>query len=156
MAHCFICIKLTIKPNSKKTSKDPTSSQAAPTIPILSSDIPIAPSQLSKESLAKLKQSKLPIRTNNKKSYAQASKLNVKDIIYIKNAFPNFPLKKIIEVNNILNILKLVKSYIKMTTKVSRSKKMDLIYFIFIFIFYFLFDLFFYFSILRTTRVRVD
>ena len=117
MAHCFICIKLTTKPNSKKTSKDPTSSQAAPSVPILSSDIPIAPSQLSKESLAKLKQSKLPTRTNNKKSYAQASKLNVKDIICIKNAFPNFPLKKIIEVNNILNILKLVKSYIKMTTK---------------------------------------
>ena len=114
MAHCFICIKLTTKPNSKKTSKDPTSSQAAPSVPILSSDIPIAPSQLSKESLAKLK---LPTRTNNKKSYTQASKLNVKDIICIKNAFPNFPLKKIIEVNNILNILKLVKSYIKMTTK---------------------------------------
>ena len=37
-----------------------------------------------------------------------------------------------------------------------RSKKVDLIYFIFIFIFYFLFNLFFYFSIFRTTRVRVD
>ena len=36
----------------------------------------------------------------------------------------------------------------------SRSKKVDLIYFIFIF--YFLFNLFFQFSIFRTTRVRVD
>jgi len=117
IAHYFVCIKSTTEYNSKETSKDPTSPQAAPSTPIPSSNIPITSSQLSKESLVKLKQSKLPTRTNNKKSYAQASKLNVKDIIYIKNAFPNFPLKKIIEVNNILNILKLVKSYIKMTTK---------------------------------------
>jgi len=41
-------------------------------------------------------------------------------------------------------------------TAMSRSKKVDLIYFIFLFIFYFLFNLFFYFSIFRTTRIRVD
>jgi len=38
----------------------------------------------------------------------------------------------------------------------SRLKKVDLIYFIFIFIFYFIFNLFFYFSIFRITRVMVD
>ena len=38
----------------------------------------------------------------------------------------------------------------------SRSKKVDLIYFIFLFIFYFYFGFIFLFSIFRTTRVRVD
>ena len=42
------------------------------------------------------------------------------------------------------------------TILLSRSKKVDLTYFIFLFIFYFLFDSISLFSIFRTTRVRVD
>ena len=43
--------------------------------------------------------------------------MNVKDIIHIKDAFPSLPLKKIVKVNNILNISKSVKPCIKITTK---------------------------------------
>ena len=113
MTQCFI-VKSTTKPNPKEASIAPTLPQAAP---ILSSNIIIVPSQLSKEYLAKPKQLKLPTRTNNKKLYAQASKSNIEDIIYIKDAFLSLPLKKIIEINNIINISKLVKSHIKITTK---------------------------------------
>ena len=60
---------------------------------------------------------KLLIRTNNKNSYTQTLKLNMEDIIYIKNIFPSLFLKKIVKVNNILNILKLVKFCIKIVTK---------------------------------------
>ena len=41
----------------------------------------------------------------------------MEDIIYIKNAFLSLPLKKIMEVNNILTISKLAKPCIKITTK---------------------------------------
>ena len=51
---------------------------------------------------------------------------------------------------------KMSEEYRNIIWYMSRSKKVDLIYFIFIFIFYFIFDLFFDFSIFRTTRVRVD
>jgi len=60
---------------------------------------------------------KLLIRTNNKNSYTQTLKLNMEDIIYIKNIFPSLFLKKIVKVNDIFNILKLVKSYIKIVIK---------------------------------------
>ena len=43
--------------------------------------------------------------------------MNVKDIICIKDAFPSLPLKKIVEVNDILNISKLVKSHINNTIR---------------------------------------
>ena len=60
---------------------------------------------------------KLLIRTNNKNSYTQTLKLNMEDIIYIKNIFPSLFLKKIVKVNDIFNILKLVKSCIKIVIK---------------------------------------
>ena len=41
----------------------------------------------------------------------------MKDIIYIKNIFPSLFLKKIVKVNDIFNILKLVKSCIKIVIK---------------------------------------
>ena len=52
-----------------------------------------------------------------KKFYAQASKINVKDIIHIKDTFLTLTLKKIIEVNNVINKLYIVKPKIKITTK---------------------------------------
>jgi len=55
--------------------------------------------------------------TTTRKSYAQASKINVEDIIHIKNSFPTLSPKKIIEVSNILNKSSMVKPKIKMTTK---------------------------------------
>jgi len=110
-------IKPVTESNPKEASIVLTPPQAAPSIPILSGNIPIVFSQPSKESLAKLKQLKPLTGTNNKKLYVQALKLNVEDIIHIKDAFLSLPLKKIMEVNNILNTSKLVKPHIKMTTK---------------------------------------
>ena len=52
-----------------------------------------------------------------KKSYTQASEINIEDIIYIKDMFLTLTSKKIIEVNNIINKLSTVKPKIKMTTK---------------------------------------
>ena len=52
-----------------------------------------------------------------KKSYAQASKISIKDIVHIKNIFLTLTSKKIIEVNNIINKSSTVKYKIKMTTK---------------------------------------
>ena len=66
-------------------------------------------SRLNKENLAKSKYIS--------KSYAQASKSNVEDIIYIKNAFSNLPTKKVVEINDIVNKTSLVKPRINMTTK---------------------------------------
>ena len=94
-----------------------------PIIPIPTSNIQIVSFWLSKEFLVKLKQLKLPTKTNNKTLYTQASKLNIEHIIYIKNAFSSLFFKKIIEVNNIFNILKLVKFYIKIITKEPSRKQ---------------------------------
>lgn len=52
-----------------------------------------------------------------KKSYAQALKISIKDIVHIKNIFLTLTSKKIIEVNNIINKLSTVKYKIKITTK---------------------------------------
>ena len=52
-----------------------------------------------------------------KNSYAQTPKINIKDIVHIKDMFPTLTLKKIVEVNNIINKLSMVKPKIKMTTK---------------------------------------
>ena len=69
MAQYFV-IKPTTEPNSKEASIAPTSFQAASSISIPSSNIPIVSSWPSKKFLAKLKQLKLQTGTNNKKSYA--------------------------------------------------------------------------------------
>jgi len=57
------------------------------------------------------------IKLTIKKSYTQASEINIEDIIYIKDMFLTLTSKKIIEVNNIINKLSTVKPKIKMTTK---------------------------------------
>ena len=54
---------------------------------------------------------------NDLKSYTQASKINVEDVICIKDTFPTTSPKKITEINNIINKSSLVKSKIKMTMK---------------------------------------
>lgn len=51
--------------------------------------------RLSKKTLNKLK--------FNKKSYVQASKSNIENIIYIKDTFLKLPTKKVIKINNIVN-----------------------------------------------------
>ena len=63
---------------------------------------------------------KLNNKTNNtKKSYIQAFKNNIKDIIYIKENFLKLPTKKVVEVNDIINNNKmgLVKPKINIITK---------------------------------------
>ena len=77
---------------------------------------PSVPPRPSKEILAKSKFSK---NVNNyKKSYAQASRSNVEDVICIKNTFPKLPTKKVIEINDIVNNKAgLKKPKINMTTK---------------------------------------
>jgi len=73
------------------------------------------PYRLSKENLAK---SKYISKSNtNKKSYTQASKSNVEDIIHIKNEFPNLSTKKVVKINDIVNKTSSVKPRINMTTK---------------------------------------
>jgi len=72
--------------------------------------------RLSKETLAKLKFNKKI--NSNKKSYIQASKSNIEDIIYIKDVFSKLPTKKVIETNNIINSkISQAKSKINITTK---------------------------------------
>jgi len=73
------------------------------------------------QNLSKLKEINL-IKSTIKKFYAQALKINIKDIIYIKNMFLILTPKKIVEVNNIINKSSMVKPKIKMTTKRSLKK----------------------------------
>jgi len=55
--------------------------------------------------------------TTTRKSYAQAFKINIEDIIHIKDSFLTLSPKKIVEVSNIFNKLSIVKPKIKITTK---------------------------------------
>jgi len=61
--------------------------------------------------------------TTTRKLYAQTSKINVEDIIYIKNSFLTSSFKKIVEVSNVLNKSSMVKLKIKMTTKEPSRKQ---------------------------------
>ena len=72
---------------------------------------PSPPQNLSKSKKINLTKSTI------KKSYTQTSKINMKDIIHIKDIFLTLTPKKIVEVNNIINKLHMVKPKIKMTTK---------------------------------------
>ena len=60
-----------------------------------STEVPRISPRLSKKTLNKLK--------FNKKSYVQASKSNIENIIYIKDTFLKLPTKKVIKINNIVN-----------------------------------------------------
>ena len=62
------------------------------------------------QNLSKSKEINL-VKSTIKKSYTQASKINIKDM------FPTLTSKKITEVNNIINKLSIVKPKIKITTK---------------------------------------
>jgi len=74
------------------------------------------PNMSSPQNSLKSKESNLTT-TTTRKSYAQASKINVEDIVHIKNMFPTLFPKKIVEVNNIINKSSMVKPKIKITTK---------------------------------------
>jgi len=52
-----------------------------------------------------------------KKSYAQASKSSINNIVKIKDTFPKLPTKKVVKVNDIINKSGLVESKRKMITK---------------------------------------
>ena len=52
-----------------------------------------------------------------KKSYTQASKSSINNIVKIKDTFPKLPTKKVVKVNDIINKSDLVESKRKMTTK---------------------------------------
>lgn len=53
----------------------------------------------------------------NKKSYTQTSKINIENIICIKDSFPTLSSRKIKEINNIIHKSNMVKPKIRMTTK---------------------------------------
>ena len=55
--------------------------------------------------------------SSNNKTYAQASKNSVNNIIKIKDAFPKLPAKKIIKIHNMVNNKKKIKPRINMITK---------------------------------------
>ena len=61
--------------------------------------------------------------TTTRKSYAQAFKINVEDIVHIKDSILTLSPKKIVKVSKILNKLSIVKPKIKMTTKESSRKQ---------------------------------
>jgi len=58
-------------------------------------------------------------RKNNiaKKSYAQASKSSINNIVKIKDTFPKLPTKKVVKVNDIINKSGLIESKRKIITK---------------------------------------
>ena len=60
--------------------------------------------------------------TSNKKLYAHAFKINVENIVYIKDIFLTLSPKKIVEVNNVIKS-SIVKLKIKMITKRSLRKQ---------------------------------
>jgi len=63
---------------------------------------------------------------DNKKLHTQTSKINIEDVICIKDMFLNTSSKKIVEINNIINISSSVKPRIKITMK-RLSKKQVII-----------------------------
>ena len=74
------------------------------------------------QNLLKSKENNLTT-TTTRKLYAQAFKINVEDIVHIKDSFLTLSPKKIVKVSNILNKLSMVKPKIKMTTKESSRKQ---------------------------------
>jgi len=84
-------------------------------------------SKLSKSNpppnLLKSNNSKLTLFVNNKKLYTQALIISIEHIIHIKNIFLTVSLRKIIEINNIINKSKPVKPKINMTIKVPSRKQ---------------------------------
>ena len=73
--------------------------------------------------LSKSNKSKLTNTINNKKSYAQTSKINIEDIIHIKDTFLTLSSKKIVNINNIINKSNIVKPKINMTIKELLTKQ---------------------------------
>lgn len=78
--------------------------------------VPNIPKSNSPIDLVMLNRSKLT-KPIFKRLYVQASKINIKDIIHIKNLFPTLSSRKIKEINNIVYKSNIVKPKIRMTTK---------------------------------------
>ena len=66
--------------------------------PITTSNTPTPPFNSSRSNT-----NKLTNIINNKKLYTQALKINIKDILHIKDTFPTLSSNKIIDINNIIN-----------------------------------------------------
>jgi len=84
-------------------------------------DIPSILPMLGKESLAKSKSN--PKSSTSKKSYVQASKSSVEEVIHIKDAFLSLLTQKIIEISNIVNKSNPVKPKINITIKRPSKKQ---------------------------------
>jgi len=81
---------------------------------------------------------------------------NTSEVTKIKDTFPALDAQKVDQIHKIVNGSPKPKPQIQITIKVSSSQMVDLAFLYFIFYFYFHAVLFFYFSIFRTTRVKVD
>ena len=116
MSKHFVVYKTTVKSTSNTVPTTPTTS------PI--NNITTIPSCSSKDPKPKLSPTSSSQPNNNsKKLYVQALKLNVDDIIHIKDTFPSLLSKKIVQVNNILNTSKSVKPQIKIIIKEPSRKQ---------------------------------
>ena len=84
---------------------------------------PLIPVHLPKKVLEKSKffgkdnNSKKTANSNIRKSYAQATGSNVSEILKLKDNFPNLPIKKIEDIQRIINNQDKVKPHLNMTTK---------------------------------------
>jgi len=105
----------------KSQVSKPAEISLLPTLPV--------PSRSSKNDLAKLKyyqnkdiKSAENNNNRNKWSYAQVSSASIKEVLKIKDSFPELSLKKIEEIHKTINKLRKEKSHFNMTTK-KLSKK---------------------------------
>ena len=78
--------------------------------------VPNIPKSNSLINPVKLNKSKLT-KLTYKKLYVQTSKINIEDIIYIKDFFPTLSPRKIKEISNIIHKSNIAKPKLKMTTK---------------------------------------
>ena len=63
------------------------------------------------------------INTNTRKSYTQATNLNVSDILKLNKNYPSLPAKRIEDIHRIINNMDKTKPCIKMTTKGPSQKQ---------------------------------
>ena len=69
------------------------------------------------------KKSKMVINTNTRKSYTQATNLNVSDILKLNKNYPSLLAKRIEDIHRIINNMDKTKPCIKMTTKGPSQKQ---------------------------------
>ena len=88
-------------------------------LPPLSIPLRLSKKKLSKSKYHRKNQKKSQNQSNKKKecSYTQVSSGSVKEILKLKNNFPNLLSKKIEDIHRIINDTDKTKPYINMTTK---------------------------------------